>query len=108
MVLKLGVLKHLSVKNESFHSTVHFISCNVPHIVMLNVAEQPELPVGPLRMDEGLKRSMELLDSHPLFGLLVDGGAKKDKTHALIDRVHTGSHDSHRCNDARQQPLLLF
>lgn len=40
---------------------------------MLYVAEQPELPVGPLGVDERLKRSVELLDGHLLLGLLVDG-----------------------------------
>lgn len=43
---------------------------------MLYVAEQPEFPVGPLGVDEGLERTIQLLDGHLLLGLLVQGRTK--------------------------------
>lgn len=42
---------------------------------MLHVFEQPQLSVSPLSEDLRLKRTVELLDGHFLFGLLVYGGA---------------------------------
>lgn len=40
---------------------------------MLYVAEQPEFPVGPFGVDEGLERTIQLLDGHLLLGILVNG-----------------------------------
>lgn len=47
---------------------------------MLYVAKKAELPVSPLGVDEGLERPIQLLDGHLLFGLLLNGGAKRDQT----------------------------
>lgn len=47
---------------------------------MLYVAEQPELPVGPLGVDEGLERTIQLLDGHLLLCLLVDGRTERKGT----------------------------
>lgn len=50
---------------------------------MLDVAQQPQLPVGPLGVDERLERPVKLLDGHLLLGDLVDGGAEGEQ-----DAVH--------------------
>lgn len=47
---------------------------------MLYVAKKAELPVCSLCKDERLKRPVQLLDGHLLFGPLVDGRAKRDPT----------------------------
>lgn len=50
------------------------------YIFVLYVAEQPELPVGPLGVDEGLERTVQLLDGHLLLGLLVNGRTERKRT----------------------------
>lgn len=50
------------------------------YIFVLYVAEQPELPVGPLGVDEGLERTIQLLDGHLLLGLLVNGRTERKRT----------------------------
>lgn len=54
---------------------------------MLNVAEQAELPVGPLGVDEGLERPIQLLDRHLLFGVLVDGRTVRGQRQSTIPSI---------------------
>ena len=45
------------------------------HVVVVDVSQQPELPVSPLGVDQGLEGSIQLLDGHLLLRLLVYGRA---------------------------------
>lgn len=69
------IVSSLQTKNELltlYSIQAHFVS----YIFMLYIAEQPELPVGPFGMDEGLERPIQLLDGHFLLGLLINSGAE--------------------------------
>lgn len=54
---------------------IDWILFSSSYIFMLYVAKQPEFPVGPFGVDEGLERPIQLLDGHLLLGLLVHGRA---------------------------------
>lgn len=42
------------------------------YIFMFHVLQQPQLSVGPLCKDLGLKGPVQLLDGHFLFGFVID------------------------------------
>lgn len=71
-----------------------------PHILMLHVFEQPELPVSPLSEDLRLEGPVELLDGHFLFILLVDcravGGGWNTRQHIITSvlSLHEFHYDS--------------
>lgn len=57
---------------------------------MLYVAQQPQLPVGPFAVDEGLERPIQLLNRNLLLGLLVDGRAgRRPDTQLCFSGLHS-------------------
>lgn len=46
------------------------------YVFVLCVAQQPQFPVGPFGVDEGLEWTIQLLDGHHLLALLVHGRTK--------------------------------
>ncbi len=61
------------------------------NIFMLYVAKQPEFSVGTFGVDEGLERTIQLLDGHFLLCLLVNGRTKRELNTVTKVRAGRGS-----------------
>lgn len=64
----------LTKKKPQIPFVPNFLSSS--YIIMLYVTEEPEFPVGPFGMNEGLERPIQLFDGHFLLSILVNGRAK--------------------------------